>query len=579
MGENKKLVTVEQLEEAARRSDERFIDEEELADAQPDWYAAEDEPGHVLNRTHYRYIANDYLFPEADLTFTEASGYAFANIPGENNEIFPGKEYTVKFAGTEYTSTATDPVAVAAMGGAECILVGNLYFAGLGANTGEPFILGYIPANEQTAIITMATGTYSVSIFGAKYAYHPLDEKFLPRPYAGKTVSGEEFVIDDETVVAGDGAEVFNDLNNNKASGSNSHAEGSDTTASGHSSHAEGNRTTASSYYAHAEGGFTTASGSYAHAEGCDTTASGPWSHAEGKDTNASVDYSHAEGRNTTVTDDSSVAPQVFTGSTKVGGHAEGNGTVVSGCFAHAEGNGTKARGDYSHAEGTATYANGNSSHAEGDNTEANGKSAHAEGYDTSAVGDYSHAEGQGTTAETSWQHVQGRYNELNGNRDIYSHIVGNGTSASARSNAHTIDWYGNAWFAGNIYVGGGGFFCLDGQNHNINGSSKLLTWDDFEDGVYQITSEDTVTDVYGDGYAYQIRVSMSTADMLKMAAHLTRFGAFGFDLSEIAGTTNVAPFVSIPGFKSMDVDGTTALVADCTILDVWHHFIITFAE
>jgi hypothetical protein len=36
-----------------------------------------------------------------------------------------------------------------------------------------------------------------------------------------------------------------------------------------------------------------------------------------------------------------------------------------------------------------------------------------------------------------------------------YAHIVGNGTEESKRSNAHTLDWDGNAWFAGDIYVGG----------------------------------------------------------------------------------------------------------------------------
>ena len=34
-----------------------------------------------------------------------------------------------------------------------------------------------------------------------------------------------------------------------------------------------------------------------------------------------------------------------------------------------------------------------------------------------------------------------------------YVHIVGNGTSTK-RSNAHTLDWNGNAWFAGNITTG-----------------------------------------------------------------------------------------------------------------------------
>ena len=32
-----------------------------------------------------------------------------------------------------------------------------------------------------------------------------------------------------------------------------------------------------------------------------------------------------------------------------------------------------------------------------------------------------------------------------------YAHIIGNGTTAEARSNAYTIDWNGNAWHAGTV--------------------------------------------------------------------------------------------------------------------------------
>lgn len=44
--------------------------------------------------------------------------------------------------------------------------------------------------------------------------------------------------------------------------------------------------------------------------------------------------------------------------------------------------------------------------------------------------------------------------NVVNGD---YIQVVGNGTSDTARSNAHTLDWDGNAWFQGAVYVGGTG--------------------------------------------------------------------------------------------------------------------------
>lgn len=51
-----------------------------------------------------------------------------------------------------------------------------------------------------------------------------------------------------------------------------------------------------------------------------------------------------------------------------------------------------------------------------------------------------------------------------------YAHIVGNGTSDTARSNAHTLDWDGNAWYSGDVYVGS-----ASGKNKD-EGSKKLAT-------------------------------------------------------------------------------------------------------
>ena len=190
----------------------------------------------------------------------------------------------------------------------------------------------------------------------------------------------------------------------------------------GDCSHAEGSDTTASGLYSHAEGKNTTASHDCSHAEGSDTTASGMYSHAEGKNTTASGLYSHAEGVLTTALYECS--------------HSEGRSTTASGIYSHAEGNGTTASGIYSHAEGK--------------NTTASHDCCHAEGSDTTASGWYSHAEGYYTKASGRYSHVQGKYNidDLN---EKYAHIVGNGTSDTARSNAHTLDWEGNAWFAGTV--------------------------------------------------------------------------------------------------------------------------------
>ena len=139
--------------------------------------------------------------------------------------------------------------------------------------------------------------------------------------------------------------------------------------------------------------------------------------------------------------------------------HAEGASTTASGSGSHAEGANTKASGTASHAEGDSTTASGNYSHAEGASTTASGSGSHAEGYNTTASGNYSHAEGQGTVANSRSTHVEGEFNAIPTSavadkRSGYAHIVGNGTSNTARSNAHTLDWDGNAWFAGHVSVG-----------------------------------------------------------------------------------------------------------------------------
>lgn len=132
------------------------------------------------------------------------------------------------------------------------------------------------------------------------------------------------------------------------------------------------------------------------------------------------------------------------------------------GNYSVAEGEATTASGGSSHAEGEATTASGYASHAEGYKTTASGGHSHAEGFSTIASGNASHAEGSGTIALGVSSHVQGGYNisdtsltDRRTGRKKYVHIVGNGTSDTARSNAHTLDWNGVGWYQGGLQVGG----------------------------------------------------------------------------------------------------------------------------
>ena len=94
------------------------------------------------------------------------------------------------------------------------------------------------------------------------------------------------------------------------------------------------------------------------------------------------------------------------------------------------------------------------------------GEYAWAEGSGTTASGYGSHAEGGGTEAQGRIQHVQGKYNISD---TTLAHIVGNGR-LNKKSNAHTLDWQGNAWFAGDVYTGS-----TSGTNKD-DGSKKLAT-------------------------------------------------------------------------------------------------------
>ena len=287
------------------------------------------------------------------------------------------------------------------------------------------------------------------------------------------------------------------------ASGDDSHAEGECTIASGDCSHAEGDSTTASGYNSHAEGYVTTALGDGSHAEGYCTEALGDESHAEGYGTIAYGAGSHAEGGRITTsttcyiaagssefsldsmgwyyprigqvlaTDDAYAQVvniigdtayldrplsqdtdvrkvYILTGAFEDNAHSEGYSTTASGYNSHAEGCSTSASGDDAHAEGSYTLASGEDAHAEGYYTVASGEMAHAEGGYTSAKGNAAHAEGYETIASGHGSHVQGTYN-IEDTESKYAHIVGNGTDLDSRSNAHTLDWEGNAWYQGGV--------------------------------------------------------------------------------------------------------------------------------
>ncbi len=141
--------------------------------AQSDWNAADSEEGHVLNRTHYRAVTNETIFPETSLAFSvDADGYM--SVTEANVSLIPGYSYAVMWDGTRYDTVAGE---IPDSGGIGAI--GNLSLFGFGEATEEPFIMYGFDGTFMVA--TKDTGdTHTVSISGDIVEIKKLDPQFLP---------------------------------------------------------------------------------------------------------------------------------------------------------------------------------------------------------------------------------------------------------------------------------------------------------------------------------------------------------------------------------------------------------------
>ena len=308
----------------------------------------------------------------------------------------------------------------------------------------------------------------------------------------------------------------------------------------------------ASGQGAHAEGTSTIASKLSAHAEGDSTVASNRWAHAEGYSTLASAQSAHAEGKLTVASGENS--------------HAEGLSTTASEARSHAEGNGTTASGEDSHAEGLKTISLGYYSHAEGNGTIASGTGSHAEGFVAKASGSYSHAEGFFTEASGTYQHVQGQYN-IKDTSNKYAHIVGNGADDNNRANAHTLDWDGNAWFAGNIKIGGTGYD--DSNAKVINTISNLKDGDGIGSVYTSGANKPTVNYAFAEGYNTEARGVYSHAEGSYSIASGQNSHAEGYS-SIASGKNSHAENGAGAGSSTTYASGTiTSISSDKKVFDI----------
>ena len=353
------------------------------------------------SRTHWEEVEKVNVIAETTVTISEDN--SDADLP-KTTQLTVGQTYFVILDGVSYECVAwySDDE--------EAVIIGNgAIFGGEGGN-GEPFSCDSY-SDDTIYLNTEKAGTYTISISIMKNVVHKLDKKYMP----------DEVI---KSIGIANNAQIM--ANNAQTTANNAQ-----TTADNAQTTANNAQTTANSKM---NANNPVGTGSFSMGRKANSVV-GNYSHSEGGNTTASGNYSHSEGYNTT--------------ASSYGSHAEGYSTTASGKYSHTEGSDTTASGDYSHAEGYNTTASGNTSHAEGSDTTASGNASHTEGYNTAASGLYSHAEGYYTLAYGAYQHVQGKYN-VKDSQNKYAHIVGNGIS-SARSNAHTLDWSGNAWFAGTV--------------------------------------------------------------------------------------------------------------------------------
>ena len=371
-----------------------------------------------------------------------------------------------------------------------------------------------------------------------------------------------------------------------QASGTYSHAEGNATYANGAFSHAEGQGGTYSDSGttktagafgagAHTEGMYTIASGAGSHAEGQYTNAVGTSAHTEGQKTSATDSTAHAEGTETVASNSSAHAEGYKSVASGMNSHAEGNTTIASGNNSHVEGSNTTAGGMYSHAEGfyTQTASSGVYAHAEGYWTSATGTATHAEGMLTYATGTASHTQGSGTRAAGAFSHVIGKNNivdsydswpEWQSNTSYsvgdkvkrttstsvfgyictqnlttgssfnsngweaqegtmnYVEIVGNGKNENSKSNARALDWNGNEYLMGDLYVG-----C----NANSTGGTKVAT-------INNITNKADKTDTVLDTTLSRGRKANTTAGTASFAFGTNVTASGNYSHAEGEGTT-----------------------------------------
>lgn len=178
-----------------------------------------------------------------------------------------------------------------------------------------------------------------------------------------------------------------------------------------------------------------------------------------------------------------------------------------------------------------------------GDRTKATGENSHAEGTQCEALGDSSHAEGYGTEAAGEYQHVQGKHNVID-EANKFADIVGNGADILNKSNAYALDWDGNLYLKGGVYVNcnadstGGTKLSLDVDS--IMGAIKDQLYEKvYPVGSVYMTSDDNFNpeEVFGGTWHH-------VTDDVYLKAVMSGGGSTGGATDHVITSSNLPPHV-----------------------------------
>ena len=393
-------------------------------------------PGYIKNRTHYKY-SDEFL---GEIAFTATSKKELIMEDPNSTENHGVIDAIGRTALTEHNTTKI------IIDGEVCI--SNAFFSRYVTSLDGEFNYGaggpagyqYPAVVNNDGIVLVPGKVYVIQFYNVGEYYKPLSEKYLPNTIFSQSNAPVKFGSDDDGNINYNSS-VQGDYT--KASGTGSHAEGHYTKASGSSSHAEGSYAKASGSSSHAEGNYTEAKANYSHAEGNFTVASTYSQQVSGRYNIPEDQYREKITPNRTIwiSNQSTVfyRSNAWTFNTKTGKYSLTDPEKCS----------------FSEITTGMYYIIGN------DNSNISMY------YLTSLK---SVSSGSKTYNCTLYSVVNQEYEY-----GTYAHIVGNGTS-SELSNAYTLDWEGNAWFAGDVYV------------HSTSGTNK-------DDGSVRLATEDQLTD------------------------------------------------------------------------------------